>query len=119
MAELPRKIKPNFIKEAIVEVRFDTDFPLDAIYGIVYNEMKNDFVEFKNLPILQLPEKIRLNESNLKYKPYYQLKKNNYILQVGPKVISYINLEPYLGWKKYFVEQKKILKKIMKLKIIN
>lgn len=96
---LPKKINPCPITEAIVELRFDSSFPHDAIFGVLYNEFKNDYPEVKELPILQLPEIIRKQDPALKYKPYYRLSSNEgFIFQVGARTISLISLKPYSGW---------------------
>ena len=90
--QLPKVISPCPIIEAIVEVRFDASIPSDAIFGVVYNEFKNDFPKKpESLPITQLPEQIRNNEPNLLYKPHYRLSDSTFLLHVGQKVISIIH----------------------------
>ncbi len=41
--KLPKKISPCPILEGIVEFRFESPFPDDAIFGIMYKEFKSDF----------------------------------------------------------------------------
>jgi len=57
--KIPKKIDPCPIVEAIVEIRFDSNLPGDAIFGVIYNQFKEDYPKFTKLPILQLPEAIR------------------------------------------------------------
>jgi uncharacterized protein (TIGR04255 family) len=96
--KIPKKITPCPIAEAIFEIRFDTEMPGDAIFGTFYNEFKDEFTDFEKLPILQLPEAIRSRDQNLIYSPHYKLKKDNFLIQIGPKVFSLVNLKDYSGW---------------------
>jgi uncharacterized protein (TIGR04255 family) len=68
--QLPKKISPCPITEAIVELRFESDIPNDAVFGIVYQDFKTDYPVLEDLPILQLPESIRKQDKALHYKPY-------------------------------------------------
>jgi len=43
MDRLPVSINPCPIAEAIFEVRFETTYPGDAIFGIIYNPFKDEF----------------------------------------------------------------------------
>ena len=67
----PKKITPCPIIESVVEIRFDSAIPAEAIFGVVYNAF-NDIFPNKpiNLPILQIPEQIRNSDPNLQYKPH-------------------------------------------------
>jgi len=96
--KIPKKITPCPIAEAVFEIRFDSEMPGDAIFGTFYKEFKDEFTEFLKLPILQLPEAIRSRDQNLIYDPHYKLKKDNFLIQIGPKVFSLVNLKEYSGW---------------------
>ena len=41
--QIPKKITPCPILEAIVEIRFEPEEPDDAIFGIIYNKFKKRF----------------------------------------------------------------------------
>jgi uncharacterized protein (TIGR04255 family) len=99
MDKLPLSINPCPIIEAIFEIRFETSFPGDAIFGIVFNQFKDEFQNVKQLPILQLPAAIRNQDPKLKFSPHYKIKKDNFIIQIGPNVFSLTNIKEYSGWK--------------------
>lgn len=99
--KIPISIDPCPIIEAIVEIRMNAKIPGDAIFGLIYNEFKKDYPEIEKLPILQIPEHIRSADPNLKDKPCYKLLGEKTFIQVGPKVLSIVNVEQYLGWKTY------------------
>jgi len=116
---LPNKITPCPILEAVTEIRFEAKYPADAIYGIAYTEFKSDFPEDITLPIMQIPEAIRLQDQSLKFKPYYQLRNDHYILQIGPQVISLITRGAYndVGWDGYSKAIKDCFERVKKIEI--
>ncbi len=118
--KLPKKINPCPISEAIVELRFDSQFPADAVFGVLYNEFKNDYPNVQELPILQLPELVRKQDPLLKFKPYYRLSSDDqFMFQVGARVISLTNRDPYSGWDTFSKRIKDLIKRVNKLNITN
>ncbi len=97
-------ISPDPVINAVVELRFESVHPKNAVYGLLYNELKSNFKQQSSLPIMQLPEELRLQAPNLKFKPWYQLSGEKILLQVGPDVIA-INCDcssGYIGWSKFY-----------------
>ena len=119
MNELPCSINPCPIIEAIFEVRFESSLPDDAIFGIVYNQFKDEFQQVEQLPVLQLPAAIRNQDPNLKFTPHYKIKKDNFIIQIGPRVFSLANLKDYCGWDKFSKKIYDTYNKLSELKLIN
>jgi len=99
---LPVSISPCPIQEAVVEIRFSTAIPPDAVFGILYAKVKQKFTTTNALPILQIPEAIRSQDPNLTYQPHYMLSHGNLNLKIGPKVIGFSCIAPYVGWEHYF-----------------
>lgn len=117
--KLPKTITPCPIIESIIEVRFESELPGEAVFGIIYQALQKDFPKLDKLPILQIPEVIRSEDSNLIYSPHYKLSsEKNYISQIGPKVFSLANINEYVGWDIFYEEIKRVLKKIYELNII-
>lgn len=120
MDKLPKKIEQCPIKEAVLEIRFASDYPPDAIFGVVYSAIKNYFTEKPQpLPILQIPEQVRLNDPNLKYQPYHKIPKENMVLNIGPKVLTFINLSSYSGWSIWSGFFYEIIEQIIKIDVLN
>lgn len=112
----PYKIDPCPIIEAIIEVRFDSEMPHDAIFGVFYKEIKDLFSEYDKLPIFQLPEKIRQEEPKLKYSPHYQFKrKDDYKLNFGPRVLTVLNLNEYTGWDHFSKLANEVFSRFLKI----
>ncbi len=115
---LPLEITPCPIVEAVIEVRFESSVPGDAIFGIVYKEVKDEFPRLERLPILQIPESIRSSDQNLIFSPHYKLTSSNYALQIGPKVFSLSNINGYCGWTTFFEKIHTIFEKIFNLNFL-
>jgi len=108
MNRIPNKIDRCPINEAVLEIRFSSNYPVDAIFGALYAKIKDVFdKEVTPLPILQLPETVRAQDPNLKYQAYHKISKDNITLNIGPRVLTFVNVSPYVGWDKWsslFVE---------------
>lgn len=118
MGKLPLTIDPCPIIEAIFEIRFDSSLPGDAIFGVVYNQFKDEFQDVEQLPVLQLPAAIRAQDPNLKYTPHYKIKKDNFIIQIGPNVFSLTNLKEYCGWDIFSKKITETYQKLTDLEVI-
>ncbi len=118
MEKLPRKISPCPIVEAVVELRFDSNIPSDAIFGIIYNEIRTEFPKVEKLPILQVPEAIRSKDPNLIYQAHYALRQDKFIFKIGPKVLTFSNINKYMGWEILFPKVVAIIRKINETKVI-
>jgi len=115
---VPKKITPCPIVEAVIEIRFDSTLPGEAVFGIIYNSVKDEFPAVENLPILQIPEQIRSSDPTLIYGPHYKLRTGSFILQIGPKVVSFANVGEYCGWEIFYREIKRMFDKVFQLGII-
>lgn len=116
--DIPTKITPCPIVEAIAELRFVTNLPDDAVFGVIYNKFHNEFGKPEKLPVLQLPEAIRSQDPNLIYTPHYKFYKGDYILQVGPKVFSLANVKEYAGWDTFSDKIRETFETLSELEIV-
>jgi uncharacterized protein (TIGR04255 family) len=120
MKNLPEKLKNCYIEETVLDIRYSSKLPADAIFGVIYSKIDHIFTEkHSSFPILQIPEQIRCADPNLRYQPYHQLKKENFVLNIGPRVLNFINLKPYEGWEKWSKFFYKVLKIIIESKVIS
>jgi len=109
---IPKKIDPCPIVESIIELRFKPSVPTDAVFGLIYNQVKNSYQEVQKLPILDLPEQIRNQDKNLLYRPYHKLRNEQYDLNIGPRVISLIKKEPYNGWERFSADTYDLIEQV-------
>lgn len=117
--EIPKKIDPCPIVEAIIEIRFDSETPADAIFGIIYKALKDKYPKYEKLPILQLPEMVRSRDPELIFKPHYKLVNKDFLVQVGPQVFSVINANTYAGWEEFSEKIDEAFDIVSELDVIN
>ncbi len=117
--KLPKKITPCPIVDSILELRFATGFPHDAVFGIVYNAFKSEYPKYESLPILQLPEPVRKADPNLRFKPYYRLSNDKFVIQIGADVATISSFPEYSGWDVFKQEICSFFKTIKTLSIID
>jgi uncharacterized protein (TIGR04255 family) len=100
---LPKKITPDPIIQAVIEIRFEPKVQGDAVLHFVSESriVKDYFGTAQELPIYQLPPPVRNSEPGLRYSPYFHLEGGGgyqgYLLQVGPRAISLVSNAPYKG----------------------
>lgn len=94
--------------------------PPDAIFGVVFNKLKDSYKDEGGLPILQIPAAVRNQDPNLLFQPHYKLVKDHYILQIGPKVISLaITDQKYTTWESYYTEIQEVFEKVNEIGFIS
>ncbi len=101
MDKLPTKISPCPILEATVELKFSSDLPKGAVFGVLYNSVKDTFGEVEQLPNAILPIEVTENEPNLKYKAHYKLTDGFFNAQIGHNVVVFHSPIEYVGWQKF------------------
>ncbi len=116
---LPKAINPCPILDALFEVRFASNIHPSAVFGMIYNVLKNDFTKVENLAILQLPEAVRVKDPNLKFKPHYRISNESYVTQIGPDVITISSFPKYSGWDAFSKQIFSILDRIEEIGIID
>lgn len=103
MTQLPKSLEKCPIIDAIIEVRFDTGINPNAVFGMIYSQIKELFPgEVMSLPISQMPLEIMMGDSNLRYKPLFRIDGIDSSLQIGPHVIAVNSYIPYIGWSRFY-----------------
>lgn len=115
-----KSISPDPVVSAVVELRFESALPKPAIYGVLYSALREGYGTQTPLPIVQLPEVVRLNDPNFRHKPWYQLSGNGLLVQIGPDVLA-INCdcsENYIGWANFWPLIQDILTRVEKTDVV-
>lgn len=94
---LARKLNPAPIIEAIVEIRFDSTLSPGNVIDKLLQEFGKEYAT-KNLPLFDIPEGLRDADPQFRYLPVKQLIKDGLIVQIGGRVISFVNKGSYIGW---------------------
>jgi len=116
---IPKKISPCPIAEAVVELRFESTFPAEVIYGISFQKIRRHFPVQEKLPIMELPQSIRDSDPNLKFNPCFRLKNENFIFQIGPRSFSISCPKEYKGWDIFLKQIGSVFKELHSLGIFH
>lgn len=118
--KLPIRTEKCPIVDALIEIRFETSLFPNAVFGLIYDAIRGDYPgTVEKLPILQLPDQLREQDPGLKFKPHYKIENTEFILQIGPDVLTISTKMPYPGWEKFESHVFYILGKIIEKKIIS
>ncbi len=114
-------LSPDPVVDAIVELRFTPTMPKTAVFGVLYNALGDEYkANEESLPVTQIPEHIRLKDSNFHFKPWYRLTGSDIKLLVGPDVLAITGdcTDGYMGWSKFFDHIQKILDQVQNGNIV-
>jgi uncharacterized protein (TIGR04255 family) len=114
----PTHLKECTILESVFEIRFDSNVPEDAVFGMVYPELKKRFNEFKKDQVIDsIPPDLK--NTNFKYHFTHFSDIENYSLRLGPHIFSLVKNPPYDSWSEFFKIIKWCLEIYFKLGLIN
>lgn len=102
---VPAKLKTDAIVEALVELRFDlpsVGIPEISFVRLAENPAWKEYQQ-RMLPLFHLPAHVRMSDVNLRYQPALELvaPDTQRSVRIGPQVLSYHRLAPYVGWGKF------------------
>lgn len=99
--DLPARINPDAILEAIVEIRFGVvDLPEIFLGKVLSAPVFGDLLPTR-LPQADIPASARENDASLRIQPVYQLERQGELIRVGTNVLSIHVLPPYCGWEDF------------------
>jgi len=111
----PKSIEPCPIIDAVIEIRFTPNIDQNAVFGLLYNEVKEDFpgkVEPQTITTIE-PGKNELQSTQI-----YKIANERYVIQIGHNVLSISSFPKYTGWTEFYETAIKYLKKIEGVGII-
>jgi len=113
-----KKITPETLIQTIVEIRFVANVPTEAVFGMIYSELKESYPNVNDSDILQLPLQIRNSDPKLKFQAHHTIFNSEISIGIGPSVIIFNCITEYIGWTKYYDIISSELRRIFKLSII-
>lgn len=81
----------------MAEVRFQPGVPEEAVFGMAYQSIRNDFPKAEALPVTLLPADFRA-ENNLMFQPHFRLVNDRSVVMIGPRTMSVGMSQAYPGW---------------------
>ncbi|MEM9859308.1 MAG: TIGR04255 family protein, partial [Bacteroidota bacterium] len=116
---IPKKIESCPIVDSVVELRFKSNIFPNAVFGLFFNSLQQEFPNVEKLPILQLPEQLRDSDPNFRYKAQYRLTSSDrFSVSIGPDVLVLGSPMPYPGWDTYFSKIKFVIEKVFQIGVI-
>jgi uncharacterized protein (TIGR04255 family) len=120
--KLPRKITPDNIREAIVELRYETLLPFNVIPGIVFKIFDNTYT-YTDRPISTRP---RQKHGAVAKNGELTIRIDNQVLIYNEKIIMYVQpnsfrftcKNDYIGWQDFRDEIMKAVKLIQNDEIV-
>ncbi|AQW82321.1 TIGR04255 family protein [Campylobacter pinnipediorum] len=117
MNNIPKKLNNPPILLSAVNIKFETNLPPQAVFGILYQAISLKIKNLKSaaLPSLNIPQEIKNQDPNLRFAPEYVLfsDEKKYVIHLGSRVISVIYDKAYgyeyKGWVNYLREETKEL----------
>lgn len=111
---LPKKINPDNIREAVVEVKYISNLPFEVLIGIFYTSLSNDY-KYTNRPIQRPINKSAFGNS-LGQGLTIQIGTGQFLfynqkitILINPNSVVFACLNEYLGWENYRQEIEKAL----------
>ena len=115
---VPKKITPCPILEAVVQLRFDTETPSDVVTGGLSQQLRGRYSKRVSLPIMNLPEELRIKDPQLKFAPWFRLEGEGFFLHLGPSMLSIHCPKEYKGWRLYRQAILEVIEAVQGSKII-
>ncbi len=103
----PRRIEPDAIVEALLELRFDAVAPLpEVLFGRLAEIAPWAGFTQRSLPAYQIPAAFRDADANLRFVPVFELAGADpgRAVRIGAHVLSYHRMPPYPGWVEFSAE---------------
>jgi len=84
-------------------MRFDTGTIAEILFGRLADDDRWKGLEQQRLPVSDFPLQLRELDPNLRFAPVFELRdeKNHRAIRIGPHVLSFHQLAPYVGWQEF------------------
>jgi uncharacterized protein (TIGR04255 family) len=107
---IPVKLKDDAIVEALFEIRFEMTTIPEVFFGRLAEYAPWKGFTQAPMPAYNLPAALRQADPNLRYQPIFALVEGGgRAVRIGPQVLSYHRLAPYVGWAKFKPELDEVI----------
>ncbi len=116
--QLPRKITPDNIHEAVVELKYNSDISFEILIGIFFSLLDEKYT-YTNRPLQQSVPSIALSnnlqtEVNFKFGVQNIFYTENIQIVCSPNTIVFSSVHQYVGWIIFHEEIKSFINQIWK-----
>lgn len=114
------KITPDYLRDTIVELRYQSELPYDILKGLLYNMLKEEGLDLISninpLGVIQLGPQ---HQFKLGGSPTLDFADDEIKIQLNDNGIIFNSLNSYPGWKRYFPKIQTITGKLSSSAYIN
>ena len=112
--QLPKKINPDRVKDAIVEVKYYSEIPFEVLVGFIFKSLDDESFTYLNRPpALNIPQVSgKLATLSLGNQYIFTTEKIKLQLQPNSLIFNILGSSSYIGWQDYFPEIEKVLSQI-------
>lgn len=94
-------------------MRFTTNESWRTLPGLLYAHVRARYPAQRDLPLAQMPEEFRRQDTSVTYAPLIQFIREDFIIQFGPRVISLATkTNSYPGWQAFRGEMTWLLSQV-------
>jgi len=112
LTQLPARISPCPILEAVMEIRFVSNEEWAFIPGMLLPLIKAKYPKSEKLPISDMPEEFLKTNPGLVYSTRMRFIGEGFVIQLGPRVISLLTTGDYPGWTRIYEELTWLLEQV-------
>ncbi len=116
---MPKYLDNSPLYSVILEIRFTSQVPDEAVPGLLYSKLLADGVSIQSesLPVSQLPLALRQQDPNLKFAPTQQFSLLDQTINIGSNVLSLeanngLKEKSYPGWDAFSSQFEALLGKL-------
>ncbi len=119
--QLPNKITPDRIHQAIVEIRYESSLPFEILLGMFFNSLDKTYFYTtvnprvrNNIPLSQIQR--GLLNIDISQIHFYNEKIQ---VTIRPNAWTFSCIKEYIGWNNYLPEIEKVVKQFFDIDVIN
>lgn len=104
---LPKQIEKNNLLEAIIEIRYDTNYPVESFIGKIYDALNDRYDRHQSTGAMHLPQALKEQNPELQYVSSYFFEglQIPYKINIGEKLISLsVPNFKYKRWEDFYAE---------------
>jgi uncharacterized protein (TIGR04255 family) len=102
---IPVKLRDDAIVEALLEIRFEMSTLPEIFFGRMAEYAPWKLLQQRRMPAYEIPAVMRQVNPQLRYQPVFELipveTDQKRAIRIGPQVLSYHRMQPYVGWKRF------------------
>ncbi len=104
--------------DTTVEIRFSSLINDNAVFGVIYFNLKDSYPEVEELEISQIPMELVVDNPELASAARYRIKGERFNVKIGPRTISIHCNSKYPGWEIYYGEIVRVINIVKNLGVI-